>query len=129
MVRRKRPNRCGKPPFGRGPVTVVGYAWYRKEQWERLRQVCPDVDNIEERFEDWHQSAESHFQQLGKKCEREGMRLVKVEVDIEELLRWCAANGLVPDGRARSRFTAEKASEIGQGQSGPSSPITSPGEE
>jgi hypothetical protein len=73
-------------------------------------------------FEDWHQVAVRSFHQLAGQCEQKGLRLVKEEVDVEVLLRWCAANGLVPDGPARSRFAAEKASKIGPEQSGPVSP-------
>ncbi len=118
MVRRNKLTRR------RQPGMVIGVAWYRKEQWDRLRQVCPDGADLEERFDDWYEHGVRSFRELAEQCEPKGMRLVKVDVDIEELLRWCAANGLTPDGQARSRFAAEKASEISPDQSGPSSPTS-----
>jgi hypothetical protein len=37
---------------------VTGIAWYRPEQWERLRDVSEDVENLEETYEAWLQTAE-----------------------------------------------------------------------
>ena len=40
---------------------VVGFAWYKEEQWQRLREVCPDRDKLEERYEDWRRTATQAF--------------------------------------------------------------------
>ena len=37
---------------------ITGVAWYRPEQWERLREVSEDVDNLEETYEAWLKTAE-----------------------------------------------------------------------
>jgi len=37
---------------------VTGIAWYRPEQWERLREVSEDVENLEETYEAWLETAE-----------------------------------------------------------------------
>jgi hypothetical protein len=36
---------------------VTGVAWYRAEQWQRLREVAADVENLEENHEAWLQTA------------------------------------------------------------------------
>jgi hypothetical protein len=83
---------------------VTGVAWYRAEQWQRLREVAADVENLEESHEAWLQTAESLL--------REGipsdLTVEKVEVDIEELLAWCIARNLPVDGKARTRYVSEK---------------------
>jgi len=83
---------------------VTGVAWYRPEQWQRLREVAEDVENLEESHEAWLQTAESLI--------REGipsdLTVEKVDVDIEELLAWCNARGLPVNGKTRSRYVSEK---------------------
>jgi hypothetical protein len=37
---------------------VTGIAWYRAEQWERLREVSEEVDNLEDTYVAWLQTAE-----------------------------------------------------------------------
>lgn len=37
--------RKGKP--------VVGIAWYRPQQWQRLREVAVDIDMIEQTHAEW----------------------------------------------------------------------------
>lgn len=83
----------------------VGYAWYRAEQWERLRDVSADRDNLEESFEEWVELAARRYE----KMRREGLRLQKV--DVEELLKWCKGRGIPVDASARSEFAAHKLRE------------------
>src|SRR6267154_1168773 len=37
---------------------VTGVAWYRPEQWERLREVSEDVENLDETYDAWLLTAE-----------------------------------------------------------------------
>jgi hypothetical protein len=37
---------------------VTGIAWYRTEQWKRLREVSEDLDNLEDTYGAWLQTAE-----------------------------------------------------------------------
>ena len=37
---------------------VSGVAWYHPEQWQRLREVSEDVDNLEETYDAWLKTAE-----------------------------------------------------------------------
>jgi hypothetical protein len=32
---------------------VTGVAWYRPKQWQRLREVAEDVENLDESYEAW----------------------------------------------------------------------------
>jgi hypothetical protein len=83
---------------------VTGVAWYRAEQWQRLREVAADVENLEENHEAWLQTAE----RLLRKGIPSDLTVEKVDVDIEELLAWCNARDLPVDGKARSRYVSEK---------------------
>ncbi len=110
----KRRKQKGRGPLAM-PTTVVGYAWYKKDQWARLREVCPDGDDFEDNYEDWRAFAETRLRQLAEEIEPAGMRLVKVVVELDEFLDWCRANGCQPDGPGRSRYAAERAMTTRQG--------------
>src|SRR5437870_13809954 len=83
---------------------VTGVAWYRPEQWERLRDVSEDVDNLEETYDAWLKTAERMI--------RDGIptdvRVVKIDIDVEEVLAWCNVKGLAMNAESRSRYVAEK---------------------
>src|SRR5205807_9053973 len=64
---------------------ITGVAWYRSEQWQRLREVSEDVANLEETYDAWLQTAERMI--------RDGIPadvvVEKIDVDVEEVLAWC----------------------------------------
>jgi hypothetical protein len=83
---------------------VTGVAWYRPEQWERLREVSEDVDNLEETYDAWLKTAE-HLIRNGIPAD---VRVEKIDVDVEEVLAWCNVHGLPMNASSRSRFVSER---------------------
>ena len=83
---------------------VTAVAWYRPEQWQRLREVSEDVDNLEETYEAWLQTAERTI--------RDGLPtdvvVEKIDVDVEEVLAWCNVMGLPMNAASRARFISER---------------------
>ena len=83
---------------------VTGVAWYRPEQWQRLREVSEDVDNLEETYDAWLQTAERMI--------RDGIptdvAVEKIDVDVEEVLAWCNEMGLPMNAASRARFVSER---------------------
>ena len=79
---------------------IMGVTWYRAEQWDRLREISADKETFATTYEaslvDW----EKKMRQL----EAQGMRPVKVEVDVEALLTWCATQGLAVTPETRTQF-------------------------
>lgn len=86
---------------------VLGVAWYRKEQWGRLLEISEDRDRLEETYEAWEASARASLPKL----RRQGIIPRRVDIDVEELLRWCQSEGRPVDASARVIFTAEKLRE------------------
>ena len=84
--------------------TVVGIAWYRPEQWKLLREVSADVKNLEETHSEWMAEANKTLAIL----KQQGVAFVKVDVDVEELVKWCSEKGVKIDGAARSEFAVHK---------------------
>ena len=82
----------------------TGVAWFRVEQWERLRDISADKDNLEETYEEWVVSAEKALVNL----RAQGINARKVDVDVEELFQWCQTKRIPVNSESRSRFVAEK---------------------
>ena len=92
----------------REPVQLrTGVAWYRAEQWERLRDIVAAPEALEETYEEWVAMATEKLSHLAE----QGLVLEKVDVDVEELLAWCNERGRAVDGEARAEFAGVKFQE------------------
>jgi len=87
---------------------VMGVTWYRPEQWERLREIVEDKENFDKTYEEPVLDSENKVKQL----EAQGIRPVKVEVDVEEMLTWCFAQGLAVTPETRTKFMMTKLREL-----------------
>ncbi len=87
--------------------TVLGVAWYRRDQWNRLLEIVSDRDQLEDTYDEWQSTARKQFDKLAKP----GHPIRKVDIDVEELLLWCDAENRPVDGAARAEFTAAKLRE------------------
>ena len=83
---------------------VVGFAWYRPAQGQRVRDISSDADALEDTYEEWLRLAEQKLTEL----KAGGLRVEKVDVDSEQLILWCNERGLEMNAQARSRYAAEK---------------------
>jgi len=92
---------------------VMAIVWYRPEQWQRIRDVATDADELEASYLDWLQLAEQKYNEL----QSIGLRVEKVDVDSEKLILWCNERGLENDGKARSLYAAERLSELDKNRS------------
>lgn len=95
-------------PEGEG--VVVGIAWYRREQWPRLLEISEDREKLEESYDEWLASAVKGLGTFGS----QGLKAVRVDIDTEELLAWCASRNLPVDGKARAEYTTEKVQKLYQ---------------
>jgi len=92
---------------------VVGFAWYRPEQWQRVRDISADADALEDSYEEWLRLAEAKLKELGSS----GLHVKKVDVDSEQLILWCNEQGLEVNSQARARYAGEKLRELDRDQS------------
>lgn len=84
--------------------TVVGVAWYRREQWARLVEVCADAHALDDSYDAWLRNATARFAELTAA----GLTLERVDVDVERLLAWCLVQGRPVDNMARSEYAAKR---------------------
>lgn len=97
-------------PLPRQPSTVVGVAWYRPEQWEKLRKISLDRSDLEKTHAEWLAIVAEKlldFKQMG-------ITPRPVEVDVDELAHWCKQHQRPVDAAARSEFVAVKLTEAGE---------------
>jgi hypothetical protein len=87
-----------------------GIAWYRREQWALLKSVATDSDEIEETYDEWLEFAQRYLKEVWES----GIDILKVEIDVEELIQWCQTNNRAVDGEARSDFVVLKLKERDQ---------------
>ncbi len=83
--------------------THVGFAWYQRDQWARLRELAADAEVLEENYDAWLTSAERTLATI----KSQGLGVERVQVDVEEIAAWCARAGRRFDGKARSEYVAE----------------------
>jgi hypothetical protein len=91
---------------------LMGVAWYRRDQWDRLLEISSDRSELEDTYDEWKAVAEEHLENLAQ----HGYKLCKVEIDVEELLIWCNSQNRAVDGDARTEFTVMKLRESNQGR-------------
>ena len=84
-------------------ISVVGIAWYRQEDYERLLSLFVDSNKLASTYEEWLKQAERLTDQL----RRTGQAFQKVYIDPDTFPAWCAARGLNIDAKARIRFANE----------------------
>jgi hypothetical protein len=87
---------------------IVGMAWYRPENFHRLREMYDDGYMLQNTYADWRATAE-----LGViHNTNRGLRVVKVDFDPEEFPRWCAEKGLRMNARSRLAYMTEQVAKI-----------------
>jgi D-sedoheptulose 7-phosphate isomerase len=94
----KRPLRFDTPRA----EPAFGIAWFRPEQWDRLREISADRDGLEETYDEWLTGACRRFAEMTEG----GLPLRKVDVDVEHLAEWCAQRNVPVNGESRSQYAA-----------------------
>ena len=91
--------------------SVTGVAWYRREDWSRLREIASDRTKLDETYEAWLAGARKTLLELAVA----GVAARRVNVDVENLVRWCRAEGRSVDSAARAAFVADQLRRADQG--------------
>jgi hypothetical protein len=80
--------------------TNVGVAWYRPDQWDRLRDLAADVEVLEATHAEWLTFATRALEDLRER----GVPVQKVHVDVEEIWAWCQRQERPMDGEAKADY-------------------------
>jgi hypothetical protein len=87
---------------------ICSIPYYRKGQYDRLREVSIDKENFLISYEEMMTITESKH----KEMENKGFKVMKIDVDIEELIEWCNSRCATLNPESRTRFTLEKLKEM-----------------
>ncbi len=98
--KKKKPSRRKELRSRPYAETATGAAWYDRQQWDRLKEVAADSDQLEDSYDAWLEAAEEAVRGL----EATGMLIERVRIDLEELIAWCNDTGRAIDGAARAEF-------------------------
>jgi hypothetical protein len=81
-------------------VHEIGVAWYSSGAW---RELCalPEA-GIEKSYSEYLRS----YERMSADFAAQGIRAVKVPIDIALMIKWCHAHGYEIDGRGRAAFGA-----------------------
>jgi len=90
---------------------VTGVAWYRREDWSRLREIASDRANLDDSYEAWLAGAQKTLLELAVA----GVAARRVNVDVDALVRRCRAERRPVDSAARAAFVADQLRRANQG--------------
>ena len=82
---------------------VFGIGFYRKEEWPLLLETAEDRADLEDTYEEWEQNLKKSL----KHMRTLGMKPLRVDIDMNELLAWCTAKGRETNGESRAEFITE----------------------
>lgn len=94
-------NKAGQQGASQKPIT--GIAWYFPNQWKQLRDAVSDPERLEETYEEWLAIAEKAFANMAAS----GVPLIKVPVDVQDLVGWCQARNIPIDAKARAEYVVD----------------------
>jgi trans-aconitate methyltransferase len=84
---------------------VVGIGFYKREQWQRLRETAVDSDILETAYDSWLEVLDSSVERI----RTHGLEPELIDVDVEELMAFCKERRLPNTAGARAKFVSEQA--------------------
>ena len=85
-------------------VRAVGLTWWLERHYARVREIMVD-DVLPPTYAAWLQRAERQE----REAQATGLTVIRIMALPDEFLSWCRTAGLVPDGKARVVFAADRA--------------------
>ena len=92
-------------------VQIIGMAWYKPQNFARLRAMFKDGDKLHDTYDEWFAAAEA----TRKNLEIKGNRVVCVDIDPDKFPEWCKAKGMKLNAEARNTFASTYAAQMFRG--------------
>lgn len=84
-------------------VKATGIAWYRREDYDRLKAMFKDGWKLADTFDSWLSSAQNTYDKLT--CE--GQIVEKAYIDPDTFPEWCRAHRKEMDAHGRTAYANE----------------------
>ncbi len=78
----------------------LALAWYRQDQWQLLLDYSTDSDKLERTYQEWLEHAEEKVKEMSES----GLNVVKIDINIEDMKKWCEKSDKPIDGYSRSEY-------------------------
>jgi len=75
-------------------------SWWRPDTYARIVEISVDKQNFPDTFKEWRKLAQKQFDTL----RAEGLPVVKIVIDPDELLAWATSLGRNVDAKTRIEF-------------------------
>jgi hypothetical protein len=85
--------------------SVQAMVWYKKEDWQILKEMFVDGDMLPKSYDDWLERAE----EMQEKVQAQGDAVIKVYIDPQTFPEWCEKKGVEMNSEARSQLAIEVA--------------------
>jgi len=82
---------------------MVAICFYTFDSYNKLKEVADDKHALCDTYADWL----VEFTKMVKRLKEQGLDAVPVNVNIEELKKWCKENKLKNTGASRSKYAIE----------------------
>lgn len=83
-----------------GMKIKLAICWFQPEQWDRVKSIYTDSDILGETYEGWRKTANEAISKL----QTEGHAPVKIRIDLDEFIIWCAEKEVPVSIKASSEF-------------------------
>ena len=85
------------------PARRIGLPWYRREDYPRIRAMMSDRHNLAPAYKQWIAAAENN-ESVGRQA---GLDIVRVMIEPDAFVHWCAEKGVEPGTAARMEYAKE----------------------
>lgn len=82
--------------------TVAGFGWYTPQDWEIMKSLAVDSDDLDDTYIEWLQNAQNTFNHLREL----GAPVEKTYINANELIAWCKAENRPINSASRSKYAA-----------------------
>jgi hypothetical protein len=86
-------------------------AWYKAENFNRLRAMFEDGNKLHRTYKEWLVAAETGRNRF----ESQGVRVICVDIDPDQFPEWCKANRMKLNAEARNKYSSLIAYKVATG--------------
>lgn len=82
----------------------VKLAYYKKKDWNRFLKMIDDREGMYDRWHEWHKA----FEKMKLDLEKQGISVVTITVNLDDLAAYCQRQGKKIDGATRAQFVQSR---------------------
>ena len=88
---------------------AISLPWYSREGYPRILALVSDPHNLASTYDQWLMAAENNE----RVARQAGLDVSRVMIEPEDFARFCADNGIAPDGAARKEYVSRQRASGG----------------